>query len=191
MWVKYLLKMMKKMKNDKLIYIALGIVLLLLSIFYVKDSVVNYIIDKYSNKTDTITVSDTIRYADTLEFIKEKPIPQYIEKIKTDTVFSSKGDSIFLDTENKTYKDTICQQKDTAIVTNYISGINANLDSTKVQLRITKEVITNTVEVTKYIPRKKTFLDRFSFGPSVTAGYDPLNKQWGVLVGVSVTFDIK
>lgn len=38
---------------------------------------------------------------------------------------------------------------------------------------------------------KRNFLDRFSFGPGVTAGYDPINKQWGVVVGVSATFDLK
>lgn len=38
---------------------------------------------------------------------------------------------------------------------------------------------------------KRGFFNRFSFGPGVTAGYDPINKQWGVVVGVSATFDLK
>jgi hypothetical protein len=38
---------------------------------------------------------------------------------------------------------------------------------------------------------KRNFLDRFSFGPGVTAGYDPINKQFGVVIGASVTFDLK
>jgi hypothetical protein len=38
---------------------------------------------------------------------------------------------------------------------------------------------------------KRNFLDRFSFGPGVTAGYDPINKKWGVMVGASATFDLK
>jgi hypothetical protein len=38
---------------------------------------------------------------------------------------------------------------------------------------------------------KRSFLDRFSFGPGVTAGYDPINKKWGVMVGASATFDLK
>lgn len=38
---------------------------------------------------------------------------------------------------------------------------------------------------------KRNFLDRFSFGPSVTAGYDPINKQWGIMVGASVTYNLK
>ena len=38
---------------------------------------------------------------------------------------------------------------------------------------------------------KRSFWDRFSFGPGVTAGYDPINKQFGVVVGASATFDLK
>ena len=38
---------------------------------------------------------------------------------------------------------------------------------------------------------KRGFFNRFSFGPGVTAGYDPINKQWGVVFGASVTLDLK
>jgi hypothetical protein len=38
---------------------------------------------------------------------------------------------------------------------------------------------------------KRKFLNRFSFGPAVTAGYDVINKQWGIMAGASVTFDLK
>lgn len=38
---------------------------------------------------------------------------------------------------------------------------------------------------------KRSFWDRFSFGPGVTAGYDPINKQFGVVIGASATFDLK
>ena len=38
---------------------------------------------------------------------------------------------------------------------------------------------------------KRSLLDRLSFGPGVTAGYDPINKQWGVVFGASATFDLK
>lgn len=178
------------MKNNILIYISI-IFIIILSIYFNYNNIINYIIDRYSTKADTVFVTDTIRRVDTLTFYKEKPVPKIIEKIKTDTVFTSNGDSLFLKTENKVYQDSLCVQNDTAIVTNYISGINANLDSTKVQLRVTKETITNTVEITKYIEKKRTFWNRLSFGPAVTAGYDPVNKQWGVLIGGSVTFDIK
>lgn len=38
---------------------------------------------------------------------------------------------------------------------------------------------------------KRTVWDRISVGPSVTAGYDVVNKQWGIMAGASVTFDLK
>ena len=38
---------------------------------------------------------------------------------------------------------------------------------------------------------KRGFWNRFSFGPGVTAGYDPINKRFGVVVGASAIFDLK
>lgn len=38
--------------------------------------------------------------------------------------------------------------------------------------------------------KRKTFKDRCVFGPSVTGGYDVLNKQFGIMIGFSYTFDI-
>lgn len=37
---------------------------------------------------------------------------------------------------------------------------------------------------------KRSFWNRFSIGPSVTAGYDVVNKQFGIMAGASVTFDL-
>jgi hypothetical protein len=39
--------------------------------------------------------------------------------------------------------------------------------------------------------KKKSFLERFSIGPSVVAGYDVCHKEWGVMAGVGITFDLK
>ena len=38
---------------------------------------------------------------------------------------------------------------------------------------------------------KKGFWDRLSVGPAVTAGYDVVNKQWGIMAGASITYDLK
>ena len=180
-------------KNNKLIYITIILCILSFLILYINNNynnILNYIIDKYTNRTDTIVQVDTLKITDTLTFYKEKPIPKYIEKVKTDTVFTSNGDSMFLKTENKIYKDSLCVQNDTAIVTNYISGINANLDSTKVQLKKTKEIITNTIEITKYIEKKKTFLDRFHIGIQAGYGYGFNSKQLEPYVGLGGSFDL-
>lgn len=37
---------------------------------------------------------------------------------------------------------------------------------------------------------KKKFKDRFTVGPSLTTGYDLINKKWGIMAGASVTFDL-
>ena len=39
--------------------------------------------------------------------------------------------------------------------------------------------------------QKKTVWDRISVGPTFTAGYDPINKQWGVMVGFGIGFNVK
>lgn len=38
---------------------------------------------------------------------------------------------------------------------------------------------------------KRGFWNRFSIGPGVTVGYDPINNRFGTTVGVSVSFDLK
>lgn len=45
-------------------------------------------------------------------------------------------------------------------------------------------------DVTVFKKKKKTFWDRFVIGPSITGGYDVINKQFGFMVGASATFDI-
>ena len=134
----------------------------------------------WSTKTDTIWKDTTIT--------KIKQVPKEVIKIRVDTFYTKDGNDTILTTENKIYKDTLCQQNDTAIVTSYIKGINASLDSTKVQLKTSKEIITNTIEITKYIEKKKTIWDRFSIGLSVGYGYGFKNKDIEPFVGGAVTY---
>lgn len=44
--------------------------------------------------------------------------------------------------------------------------------------------------VTVFKKDKKTFWKRFSVGPSITAGYDLTNKQFGIMAGASITYDL-
>lgn len=59
------------------------------------------------------------------------------------------------------------------------------LDSINFRLKY-KQINTNTV-IYQPIKQKKKII---TTSPSITAGYDPINKQWGVMVGVSVNFNI-
>ena len=44
--------------------------------------------------------------------------------------------------------------------------------------------------VTVFKKKKKTFWNRFGIGPSITAGYDLTHKEWGIMAGASVTYDL-
>lgn len=169
--------MMKKLKDILLILLFLS---LLTAFFYRR---CNGIPPEVIERTDTLILSDTVWQKDT--FLIEKPIPKYIEVIKIDTVFNEKGDTIPLITENKTYKDTVCAQPDTVIITNTIQGINANLLSTEVDWR--KQNITNTIEITKYIKEKPK---RFTFNPQLGIGYGLLNKKADVFFGVGISVNL-
>lgn len=136
-------------------------------------------------KIDTITNTDTIINTDTFTYFKEKPVPVYRTITKTDTLYTEKGDTVLI-TENKTYIDTICAKRDTAIVTSYITGINAHQDSLRVEMRTTKETITNTIEVTKYIKQNK----RFNVGVQTGVGYGFTSKQIEPYIGFGIQINI-
>lgn len=138
------------------------------------------------NKIDTVYKSDTIWKDTTLTIFKEKPVLKIVKIEKTDTFYTKDGKDTILKVENKQYQDTFTCQKDSIIIQNFISGINSKLDSTKVNWKKQETIITNTATIEKYIEKRK----RFSYGPSITVGYDPLNKNFGMMVGMSVFFDI-
>jgi len=143
------------------------------------------------DKVDTVIKRDTILKDTAITCFKEKPVPKEVYIHKIDTFYMKDGKDTLLKTENKQYQDTFTCAKDSIIILNYISGINSKLDSTKVNWKKQETIVTNTVEITKYIEKKRNFWDRLSIGPAVTAGYDPINHNWGVVIGASVFFDIK
>lgn len=72
-----------------------------------------------------------------------------------------------------------------------VSGYNINeedyptLDSIKINYP--HKVITNTIIIEKPIIQKKKLI---TTSPSITAGYDPINKQWGMMIGISANLNI-
>lgn len=164
------------MKNNVLIYV----VLVLLSLFILGGMI--WCVNEYPKevvKTDTIIKSDTI-WKDTV--IKEKElVPKYVKILKRDTVYKKDSSEIVLERTSETYQKSLVSAKDTADLTLYVSGIEPSLDS--LDLRLRTHQITNTIEVTKYIEKKKKL---FSVQPQATFGYDPIRKEWGFLVGVGV-----
>ena len=81
-------------------------------------------------------------------------------------------------------KDTIEYQAD-------IEGYNLNNDSMpqlkNIDIRLKTMRVDNYTTIEKPTVYKQPLI---TTSPSITAGYDPINKKFGVMVGVSVNFNI-
>ena len=140
----------------------------------------------------TIVTTDTVYQTKTLT----DTVPKYITRWKTkaDTFFKE-NDSIphVVQLKGKTYSDTITDSNDTIEYQAHISGYDVDgqeyprLDSIEFTLRrFMTQTNTTSTQVVK-VPRKRQFI---TTSPSVTFGYDPINKQWGAMVGLSVNFNV-
>lgn len=167
------------MKNNVLIYV----VLVLLSLFILGGMI--WCVNEYPKevvKTDTIIKSDTI-WKDTV--IKEKElVPKYVKILKRDTVYKKDSSEIVLERTSETYQKSLVSAKDTADLTLYVSGIETSLDSLKMRLKTHTEV--KTVEVTKYIQKKKTIFDHVHIGLQVGYGYGLRNKDFEPYAGIGI-----
>lgn len=178
------------MKSNTLIWVCLFIIVVILSIFYIDR---NYNVrDMINNvqKTDTIITTKTDTLWKDTTIIEKEFVPKTIVKTKIDTLFKENGETVQLVTESKRFDKTIVSDKDTADVQIYTSGINTSLDSLKMRLKTHKEVITNTVEITKYTEKKKTFFDRFHIGVQAGYGYGFNYKGLEPYVGIGASFDL-
>ena len=177
------------MNSNTLIFISIAICFIILGFFYLDRS--GYFDPmKEVTKTDTVftTKTDTL-WKDTT-IVEKEFVPKTIVKTKTDTLFKENGETVQLITEAKRFDKRIISNKDTADVQIYTSGINTSLDSLKMRFKTHREIVTNTVEVTKYVNESKRFIDRFHIQPQVGVGYGVLNKKFDTYVGVGIGFDI-
>lgn len=134
-------------------------------------------------KIDTITKKDTVYKT----FVYTDTIPKYITKtkVKTDTLYTNTGDTVKIDLKKKEYTNTLIQQEDTIKYHAYLTGRSLEdedyptLDS--INIKTNTKVINTTTIIEKPIPAKKKL---FSIRPEITPGYDIINKQWGITVGV-------
>ena len=140
----------------------------------------------------TIVTTDTIYETKTLT----DTVPHFITKWKTkvDTIFKE-NDSIphLVELKGKTYSKTIIDDNDTITYHAHVSGYDVDssqyprLDSIEFTL---KRFMTHTNTMSSQVvnvPQKRQFI---TTSPSVTLGYDPINKQWGAMVGVSLNFNV-
>lgn len=181
--------MKTKMKNNKIIWVSALLSVLIFALLWADRS--GYF-DKGGEviKTDTVfsTKTDTL-WRDTI-IVREKPVEKKVVEVRRDTVFTPGGDTLTLVTEHKTYEERFISHKDTADVAVYTTGINTEVDSIAIKLKTYTEIITNTVEITKYIQKKRKFLDRFHFTPNVSAGYGIFTRKPDIYVGIGVGFEL-
>ena len=175
-----------KMKNNLktiLPTIVIGILLVILG-YYCGKTKQNIIKQDtvYSTKTDTLW-KDTV-------ITKKELVPKEIVKKKVDTLYLSNGDTMQLITESKRYDELLTSGVDTCELSAFISGVHPSLDSLSWRLKTHHEVVTNTVEITKYLERKKTLKDRIRFAPNVSVGYGVVNKKPDIYVGFGLGIDL-
>lgn len=177
------------MNSNTLIFISIAICFIILGFFYLDRSgyfdPMKEVINTdtvFTTKTDTLWKDTTI--------VEKEIVPKIIVKTKIDTLFKENGETVQLITESKRFDKRLISNKDTADVQIYTSGINTSLDSLKMRLKAHKEVITNTVEITKYVEKKKTFWNRFHIGVQAGYGYGLNYKGLEPYVGIGASFDL-
>ena len=177
------------MNSNTLIFTSIAICFIILGFFYLDR---NGYFDPMKEviKTDTVftTKTDTL-WKDTT-IVEKEIVPKYIIKKNVDTVYTKEGDTFNLITESKRFDKRLISNKDTADLQIYTSGIETSLDSLKMRLKTHTDVITNTVEVTKYIKKKKTFWDRWHVGLQCGYGYTFKTKDLQPYVGVGISLDL-
>ena len=177
------------MNSNTLIFISIAICFIILGFFYLDrggyfdpmKEVINTD-TVFTTKTDTLWKDTTI--------VDKEIVPKYIVKKTVDTVYTKEGDTLSLITEAKRFDKRLISNKDTAYLQIYTSGIETSLDSLKMRLKTHKEIVTNTVEVTKYIQKKKTFWNRFHIGVQAGYGYGFNYKGLEPYVGIGASFDL-
>ena len=177
------------MNSNTLIFISIAICFIILGFFYLDRSgyfdPMKEVINTdtvFTTKTDTLWKDTTI--------VEKEIVPKYIVKKNVDTVYTKEGDALNLITESKRFDKRLISNKDTAYVQVYTSGIETSLDSLKMRLKTHTDVITNTVEVTKYIQKKKTFWNRFHIGVQAGYGYGFNYNGLEPYVGIGASFDL-
>lgn len=127
---------------------------------------------------------------DTVFLQKEDKEPEWLKQIK-DSVYniSSETDSISYNLKInakylKWYQLDFKLKDDFLVINREKDGVNELM----VKLGLGSGVIE---DVTSVHRKNKTFWDRFAIGPSVTFGYDMVNRNIGCTIGIGISFNFK
>lgn len=186
---------MKDKTLSILLFVETVIVSILLVEMYFQDKSLQRYKD-FVNSIDTTTLTivekDTVYKTKTLT----DSIPKYITRwnTKIETLFKENDSTPHtVQLKGKTYSNTVTDDNDTITYKAHISGYDVDsvgyprLDSIGFTLR---RFVTHTNTTSKQVvnvPQKRQFI---TTSPSVMLGYDPINKQWGAMVGVSLNFNV-
>lgn len=150
-----------------------------------------------SLKNENKTLYDSIKHLKNVESVVEI---RYKYVYETDTIFVKdnigNNDSIY---HYSSKSDTLSYDLDISAKQVYWHKLNFMLNNKflivtkekdgKVETNIQTDV--GTIDNTTIWHRKnKTFKDRFIIGPQVGVGYDLINKNPGLYVGIGVTYDL-
>lgn len=182
-------------KTDKslviLLVIGTVVMMFLLGVMCYQDKVLSEYKNILENiDTTIVTKHDTIYETKTMT----DTVPKYITKTitKRDTIYKDSAQHV-LTLESKTFENTLTQDGDTTSYKAYVSGYNLDfqpypkLDSINLH---TSHRIINTVEtitIEKKVAQKQK---KWHLSPQATFGYDPINKNWGTVIGFGISYDI-
>lgn len=139
---------------------------------------------------------DSIKYLHNVESAIEI---KYVYKTKTDTItvdkFIQKEDSIWsVNLDNDTVKTNVEIKANDLKWCNVTTEIQDKFtiitqeDNNHVQTQINHSTNMD-IEKMDTWHRKKNWYDKFHHGPSVTAGYDVFNNNFGIMVGYSIIYE--
>lgn len=186
-------RQMEEKKSSILLLVCTLVMATMLVLLYAQEKKL-YDYKKLVSSIDytTIVTTDTVYETKTLT----DTVPQYITKWKTKTyTLFKENDTIphVVQLKGKTYSKTFTDSNDTIEYHAHISGYDVDssqyprLDSIEFTLkRFITQTNTTSTQVVK-VPQKRQFI---TTSPSITVGYDPFNKQWGAMVGVSLNFNV-
>lgn len=142
------------------------------------------------NRVDTVktVIHDTITKDTTI--YEKQIVPKEVIKKKVDTLYLKDGKDTLLVTEDKYFNKSLVMGLDTADVEIHTQGINTSLEELKMRLRLHQVNTTETVEIIKYVDKKKRFIDRFHIGLQVGYGLGLKNRDFEPYVGIGGSFDL-
>lgn len=158
-------------------------------------------------RTDTVTVVEFVEYRDTMPVVMDERVTGKVtilansckngkksqdslrtysnnssDIIITDTLIKDSGSDslITLDIVQRKYTDD-------STYTAYVSGARIDDDFPRLDsIMILRRDVMRTITQTVYRDRKGF---KVKFRPALSAGYDPLNRQWGVMAGGALVLD--